>query len=88
MWVNTHGVDLEVLGVYTPIWTHLGPPRGPLFGPIWDPGPDPLFPAFGPFQGYPYLDPFGTPRGTPQMTRFQTPRGSETGPKQAKSANI
>ena len=66
-------------GIWTPqildpgpwIWTHLGPPRGPLFGPIWDPGPDPWFqhltlsggpsdrPHLGPSK-WPRLDP---PRG-------------------------
>ena len=78
-------VDLEVLGVYTPVWTHLGPLQGPHIWAIWDPLRDPLFPSDRRSRGTPHLDPFGTPRGTPQMTRFQTPRGSKSGPKQVQN---
>jgi len=62
-------VDLEVLGVYTPVWTHLGPPPGP---PIWThlgPPPGPPIYLRSPFQGYPP----GTPYLDPSGTRFQTP---------------
>jgi hypothetical protein len=59
MWVNTHGVDLEVLGVYTPIWTHLGPPPG-----------DPYLGPFGTPVQTPYFQHLALSRGTPIWTHL------------------